>query len=71
MLGVEPLGLPWGLASIENGGVLGEVGRTWIFHLRRATWSDGEACDAHDFEFDFKRILNSAKRNTPVAIDVY
>lgn len=31
---------------------------TWTFYLRRATWSDGEACDAHDFEFAFKRILN-------------
>jgi len=31
---------------------------TWTFYLRRATWSDGEACDAHDFEFGFKRIMN-------------
>jgi oligopeptide transport system substrate-binding protein len=35
-----------------------EDGRTWTFQLRRAQWSDGEACDAHDFEFAFKRILN-------------
>jgi oligopeptide transport system substrate-binding protein len=35
-----------------------EDGRTWTFFLRRAQWSDGEACDAHDFEFAFKRILN-------------
>lgn len=33
-------------------------GLTWTFHLRRATWSDGEACDAHDFEFAFQRILD-------------
>jgi oligopeptide transport system substrate-binding protein len=33
-------------------------GLRWTFYLRRATWSDGEACDAHDFEFAFKRILN-------------
>ena len=33
-------------------------GRTWTFYLRRATWSDGEACDAHDFEFALRRILN-------------
>jgi len=33
---------------------------TWTFYLRRATWSDGEACDAHDFEFGFKRIMNPA-----------
>jgi len=31
---------------------------TWTFYLRRATWSDGEPCDAHDFEFGFKRIMN-------------
>lgn len=35
-------------------------GLTWTFYLRRATWSDGEACDAHDFEFAFRRILNPA-----------
>jgi oligopeptide transport system substrate-binding protein len=35
-----------------------EDGRTWTFYLRRAQWSDGEACDAHDFEFSLKRILN-------------
>jgi oligopeptide transport system substrate-binding protein len=35
-----------------------EDGRTWTFYLRRATWSDGEACDAHDFEYSLKRILN-------------
>jgi oligopeptide transport system substrate-binding protein len=33
-------------------------GLTWTFHLRRATWSDGEACDAHDFAFAFRRILD-------------
>lgn len=35
-----------------------EDGRTWTFHLRRATWSDGEACDAHDFEFALRRIID-------------
>jgi len=35
-----------------------EDGLTWTFYLRRATWSDGEACDAHDFEFAIRRILN-------------
>jgi oligopeptide transport system substrate-binding protein len=33
-------------------------GLTWTFYLRRAAWSDGEACDAHDFQFAFRRILN-------------
>jgi oligopeptide transport system substrate-binding protein len=37
---------------------ISEDGRTWTFHLRRAVWSDGESCDAHDFEFALKRILN-------------
>jgi len=37
-----------------------EDGKTWTFYLRRATWSDGEACDAHDFEFAYKRILDPA-----------
>jgi oligopeptide transport system substrate-binding protein len=35
-----------------------EDGLTWTFYLRPAQWSDGEACDAHDFEFAFRRILN-------------
>ena len=33
-------------------------GLTWTFFLRRAVWSDGEACDAHDFAFAFRRILD-------------
>ncbi len=35
-------------------------GLTWTFSLREAYWSDGEACDAHDFEFAFQRILDPA-----------
>ena len=35
-----------------------EDGITWTFYLRPAIWSDGESCDAHDFEFAFQRILN-------------
>jgi oligopeptide transport system substrate-binding protein len=35
-----------------------EDGLTWTFYLRPAQWSDGESCDAHDFEFAFRRILN-------------
>lgn len=33
-------------------------GLTWTFHLREAFWSDGEPCDAHDFAFAFRRIMN-------------
>lgn len=35
-----------------------EDGRTWTFFLRHALWSDGETCDAHDFAFAFRRILD-------------
>lgn len=35
-------------------------GLTWTFFLRDAVWSDGHPCNAHDFEFSFKRILNPA-----------
>ncbi|HRP10533.1 MAG TPA: peptide ABC transporter substrate-binding protein, partial [Terricaulis sp.] len=37
-----------------------EDGLTWTFYLRQANWSDGEPCDAHDFEFAFRRILDPA-----------
>ena len=33
-------------------------GLTWTFYLRQAHWSDGEPCNAHDFQFAFRRILN-------------
>jgi oligopeptide transport system substrate-binding protein len=33
-------------------------GKTWTFYLREAFWSDGERCDAHDFVFAYRRILN-------------
>jgi oligopeptide transport system substrate-binding protein len=35
-----------------------EDGLTWTFYLRSAQWSDGEACDAHDFQYAFRRILD-------------
>jgi oligopeptide transport system substrate-binding protein len=35
-------------------------GLTWLFYLRPMTWSDGEACDAHDLEFAFQRMLDPA-----------
>jgi oligopeptide transport system substrate-binding protein len=37
---------------------ISDDGLTWTFYLRHARWSDGEACDAHDFEFAFRRLLN-------------
>ncbi len=37
---------------------MSEDGLTWTFFLRPALWSDGEACDAHDFQFAFRRILD-------------
>ena len=35
-------------------------GLTWTFFLRPAQWSDGQPCNAHDFEFAFRRILDPA-----------
>ena len=35
-------------------------GLTWTFFLRPITWSDGEACNAHDLEFAFQRMLDPA-----------
>lgn len=40
--------------------ITSEDGLTWTFYLRRATWSDGEYCDAHDFQFAFRRIMTPA-----------
>jgi oligopeptide transport system substrate-binding protein len=39
---------------------ISEDGLTWTFYLRRANWSDGEPCNAHDFQFAFRRILDPA-----------
>jgi len=35
-----------------------EDGLSWTFSLREAVWSDGEAVDAYDFEYAFRRIMN-------------
>jgi oligopeptide transport system substrate-binding protein len=37
---------------------LSEDGRTYVFHLRRAVWSDGEPLTAHDFAYAWERVLN-------------
>src|SRR5262249_28646436 len=39
---------------------ISEDGLTWTFYMRHAVWSDGERCNAHDFEFSFRRILDPA-----------
>jgi oligopeptide transport system substrate-binding protein len=36
---------------------ISEDGKTYIFKIRNAKWSDGKKITAHDFEFSFKRIL--------------
>jgi len=33
---------------------------TWTFYLRPAVWSDGVRCDAHDFVYAFRRVLDPA-----------
>ena len=45
-----------------------EDGLVWTFYLRPAFWSDGEACDAHDFQFAFRRILDPANKAEYAAI---
>jgi oligopeptide transport system substrate-binding protein len=45
-------------------------GLTWSFSLRRARWSDGEACDAHDFAFALRRALDPAT-SAPCAFLLY
>lgn len=37
---------------------LSEDGKTYIFHLREAKWSDGQPVKAQDFEYAWKRALN-------------
>ncbi|HVY83662.1 MAG TPA: peptide ABC transporter substrate-binding protein, partial [Caulobacterales bacterium] len=37
-------------------------GLIWTFYLRPAVWSDGMRCDAHDFAFAFRRVLDPATR---------
>jgi ABC-type oligopeptide transport system substrate-binding subunit len=35
-------------------------GRTYLFHLRASTWSDGTPLTARDFEYAWKRVLDQA-----------
>lgn len=39
-------------------------GLTWTFFLRRATWSDGAPCNAHDFQFSWRRLLDPRALST-------
>ncbi len=43
-------------------------GLTWTFYLRHAQWSDGTACNAHDFQFAFRRILDPANEAEYAAV---
>lgn len=36
---------------------ISEDGKTYLFHLRKANWSDGVPITAHDFEHSWKKIL--------------
>ncbi len=36
-----------------------EDGKTYTFHLRESKWSNGDPVTAHDFEYAWKRVLNS------------
>jgi oligopeptide transport system substrate-binding protein len=39
-------------------------GLTWTFFLRRATWSDGAPCNAHDFQFSYRRLVDPKALST-------
>lgn len=39
---------------------ISEDGRTYVFHLRESSWSDGHPVTAHDFEWSWKRLLDPA-----------
>jgi oligopeptide transport system substrate-binding protein len=41
-----------------------EDGLTWTFFLRRALWSDGAPCNAHDFQFSYRRLLDKSSLST-------
>lgn len=49
---------------------MSDDGLTWTFFLRRAVWSDGEPCNAHDFQFALRRILDPAT-TSPYASVLY
>ena len=37
---------------------LSDDGKTYTFHLRHSTWSDGQPVTAHDFAYAWKRVLD-------------
>ncbi len=39
---------------------LSDDGKTYTFHLRHSTWSDGQPVTAHDFAYAWKRVLDPA-----------
>jgi oligopeptide transport system substrate-binding protein len=43
---------------------ISDDGLTWTFLLRRAQWSDGMPCNAHDFQFSYRRLLDAQSLST-------
>ncbi|MBV7434977.1 peptide ABC transporter substrate-binding protein [Cardiobacteriaceae bacterium TAE3-ERU3] len=41
-----------------------EDGKTWLFHLRDTTWSDGTPLTAHDFVYGWQRAVDPATGST-------
>ncbi|MGQ4807244.1 hypothetical protein NKDENANG_00588 [Candidatus Entotheonellaceae bacterium PAL068K] len=39
---------------------ISDDGKTYTFHLRHSTWSDGQPVTAHDFAYAWKRVLDPA-----------
>src|SRR5262249_27933570 len=48
------------MPDIATGWDVSADGRTYTFHLREASWSDGRPLTAQDFEYSWKRVLDRA-----------
>ena len=45
------------LPGVAESWELSDDGRTWLFHLRSARWSNGDALGAEDFVWSWRRVL--------------
>jgi oligopeptide transport system substrate-binding protein len=47
--------IEWALAESAE---ISPDGKTYLFHLRKANWSDGKPITAYDFEYSWKKVLD-------------
>lgn len=47
--------IEWALAESAD---ISPDGKTYVFHLRQANWSDGKPITAYDFEYSWKKVLD-------------